>query len=415
MRILSLSIFIFLLALPLLRAFRDKTKYYQLPFLISITAIGFILPTLVAESISAKNLSDQEFILYTINACLCLLGGYMGYYYSPSKQSKRKSLYSVNRIVFWTTPFMIIGFLISFFLIDASLLGLINEGVYAIYVYFGRLIRPTAMIAICVWLATKRKYALALFILYLIISAKFIFISGRRSEVYFLLITLLFPLFFITGYTPTKKLGIIGATIGALVFLLMPIVREYTREGNYSDLSSISFTPIITDYYSGDRTNEIIEAAINMNIVYENSGYSFGARFINKFTHQFVSTTIFGSEVKRSAKIETFDLRDFRNKDYYSTNYKSYLAHSGFADTFYDFGWLSCVVFFLFARISKILWISAYHHGDFFTKIFYCYFATLICWSIYDSISFIPTKIILGLIVIYFVRYNSKIKKAWAF
>jgi oligosaccharide repeat unit polymerase len=412
MRGLLLILLIVVLLAPFFKAFKDKTRFYQLPVLVSLTTIAFILPTLVVQLNFNYFISDQEYNLYVFNAILCLLASYLGYrkVYHFNLPIKK---YSINKILVSISPFVFIGFFISFFLLDAQEVGTITEGITAIYLYFSRLLRPAAIIVFFVVLITKKKYAIFLFSLYLIVAFEFIIISGRRSEVFTLAITVLLPLFFVKKYIPSKKAGIILSVAGALTFLVLPVVREYTREGNFSEIQNISFGKVIESYYEGEKTNEIVEAAINMNIIYENNGYSYGARFINKFTNQFVSSTIFGADIKKQAKIETYDLESARNINYNNSKYKNYLAHTGFADTFYDFGWFSCIVFFVFARIAKILWVKAYYSNDLMRKMFYSYFVTMIFISVYDSISFIPTNIMLALFVFYIVKNMTKKKILW--
>lgn len=407
MRLFLLFLLVGILFFPIYKAIKDKTLFYQLPCLISITTLAFILPTLVVHVSDYSYVNDQEYILYISNAILCILGSYLGYTYNPNINLDYNRVYSLNGLLLGVAPFMMVGFFISYFLIDPTTIGEELGGSYAILIYFGRLIRPAAIIVFSVWLFSKNKIALLLFILYLIVSLQFIIIAGRRSEVFTLAITILLPLFFVKNFIPSKRLGILLTCLGVMVFLILPLIREYTKQGQFSEIKNLSFQTSIESYYEGDKTNEILEAAINMNVVFDYSGYSYGSRFINKFVNQFASGTLFGPEFKEDFKIKTFDLASARDVDLTNSNYKGYLAHSGFADTFYDFGYFSCIVFFFFARLSKILWNKAFFSNDLFYKMFYSYFVSMIFLSVYDSISFIPTTIVLSLIVFYIVFKTS--------
>ncbi|MDA8951860.1 oligosaccharide repeat unit polymerase [Flavobacteriaceae bacterium] len=409
MRVLILLLLILVLINPFLKAFKDSTKFYQLPVLVSLTTIAFILPSLIIHVNLSTYISDQEYFLFVLNIILCLSASYLGYN-KKYKFNISQNIYSLNKILIVISPFVFIGFYISFFLIDATQFGTINEGVTVIFIYFSRLLRPSAIIVFFILLIKQKKYALFLFILYLIVAFELIVISGRRSEIFTLGITLLLPLFFVKNYIPSKKISIVLLLIGASAFLILPAVREFTRKGDFNKIKNISFNNVIQSYYLGDKSNEILEAAINMNIVYENNGYSYGARFINKFTNQFVSGTLFGKDFKQSIQIEVFDLESYRNNAYKNSDFKNYLSNTGFVDTFYDFGFFSCIIFYFFATISKKLWIKAYHSSDIMHKMFYSYFVTMIFMSVYDSISFIPTNIILALFVFYVIKNRTVVK-----
>ncbi len=410
MRNLLFIILIILLVIPVVQAYKNNIKYYQLPFIVAIATLGFIVPTLYSVKDNLI-LSDQEYFLYLLNAILCLTASYVGYSYKVKKPKLKKNYYDYRTIILVLTPLTLIGFYISFFLIDASELGLNNSGPIAIFLYFGRFLRPLAVILFFLWLMFKRKYVLLLFSLYLIVSLNFIIISGRRSEVFTLAIIILLPLFFVRNYIPSKKIILLIFAFGISSFFILPAIRGETRQGNFNEISNVSLQSLASAYYSGNKTNEVIEAAVNMRIIYENNGYSYGARFINKFTHQYFSSVLFGENLKKSVTISTFDTKKARDNSVMNSYYKSYLTLTGFADTFYDFGFFSFLVFYFFARLSKYIWVAAYYSNDIMIKMFYSYFVIMIFLSVYDSISFIPTTILQGILIFYLIVKTSKINK----
>ena len=409
MRVLLFMILIAVLLFPFFKSLKDKSVFYQFPFLISLTTIGFILPTLIFKLNDNYSLSDTEYNLFVLNMILCLTAGYLGYKKKYSYYKLSNKNYELNSIILAVSPFVFISFYIFIFLIDVKGVGGYTEGYSAIYIYLSRLMRPAAVIVFFIFLISKKKYALFLFILYLIVSLNLIVIAGRRSEVFILAVTILFPLFFVKKFIPSKKLSIIIGSLMLIAFLIMPSIRVHTKKGQFNKIQNISFTSVIQDYYFGQKTNEIVEAAINMKIIQENNGYSYGARWINNFTNQFVSSTLFGRDIKKSTEIKTFDLQLSRNSNYKNSDYKDYLPPTGFGDVFYDFSWFGCIVFFIWGRISKKLWTQAYYSKDIFNKMFYSYFVTMIFLSVYDSLSFVPTNIILGLVTFSIVKKLTKI------
>lgn len=411
MRLGLFILMIGILIIPFVKAIKDKNQIYQLPFLFSISTFAFIFPTLFSETISPSNLSEKEFSGYILNLILCLIFSFLGYYLfnTSNFENLKINKYNLRKLKFITSFFFIIGFLISYFFIDPSKLGGETSGLDAILVYFGRMMRPTIFVFMFIYLLKKDKWSLFMIILYLISSLRFIVISGRRSEVFVLALLILLPLFFLKKYIPPLKFSIIGIIFGFAVFTILPVARDFTKQGEFDKVLSITFSDIVQDYVEGNSSNEVIEAAINQNIVRENFGYSFGLRFLNKFVHQFVSSTIFGRDFKEALSFDTFDIKYARSKNFDFYGYKYYLTPTGYTDTFYDFGFLSFIIFYCFARISRVLWERT-KSLDLFHQIFYSYFTIMIFMAVYDSISYIPTNIMLALIILTITKNNSILK-----
>lgn len=76
-------------------------------------------------------------------------------------------------------------------------LGGITVGFDVIKITLGRLIRPASIILIFCFLKKKNYWLIFLLLVWLFVTMRFVVISGRRSEVFILLISLLLPLFFV--------------------------------------------------------------------------------------------------------------------------------------------------------------------------------------------------------------------------
>jgi hypothetical protein len=404
-----LSILLFVLLLyPFLKIKKDRTKYYQLPIIFSITTFALIIPSLFSQMFSDLILSDTEYYLYIINVILCLFASYMGYSHNP-KIKLVENKYSYPKILIITIPFFLVSFYISFFLIKAEEFGNVLGGLFAILIFFARMIRPVGIILFFIHLIKPRFITFCLLLVWVIVPLRFIIISGRRSEFFMLFITLLLPLFFIKKYIPNKKLLVLGGIVGFLAYFVLPTIREYTKKGEFDALSEINIFKGVQEYSDGEMTNDIYEAAINMNLVYESFGYQYGGQYFNKFVNQFVSSTIFGDNIKEAFKIDGFDFESARRiKSGNKGDYLNYLAPSGYVDSFYDFGFLAFIPFYFFARISKKIWIQAYYSKNLYSQIFYSYFVVLMFMAIYDSLSFLPVLIIHALMVFLPIKHLAK-------
>jgi len=386
----------------------DKTKYYQLPVIFSVTTLALIVPSLFSNLFSTTILSETEYNIYTFNIILCLLASYIGFN-TKSNIILKNSKYNINKILVIVLPFFLIGFFISFFVLKAEEFGSVFGGMFAILLFFGRMIRPAAIIIFFIHLIKPRKITLILLIIWVLVPLRFIIISGRRSEFFLLAITILLPLFFIKNYIPSRKLLVIGGIFGFLAFFILPLTRQYTKKGDYESIKNIDVFQDISSYNKGEKTNEVFEAAINMNLVFQNNGYSYGGLYVNKFINQFVSSTFFGDGAKEKFRLYQFDFENSRNKVVHTKGgYKNYLAPSGYTDSFYDFGFLAFIPFYIFARISRKIWDQAYFSNNVYSKMFYTYFVVLMFMSIYDSLSFLPILLIQSAIVFLPIKYFAK-------
>ena len=399
---------------PIIEVYQKPDKIYQLPFLYGMALIVYILPTLFGVKDSKIILSDSEYIRYTLFSLVCFWAAVLGYkLYNFKKIGDQKKIDSYNEkkmsIVLYL--FMTVSFVA---VLKAGTYDpqSRNGGSYAIVLYFARLLRPTTIILFILWLLKPSKDKLFFLIISLLCSLKIILIDGRRSEVFSLFITIAFPLFFINNKIAPRIFIIPAIFLSLVIFTFLPAARQYTLKGDFSSVVNISPAELIESQIKAENTNEVVDAAKNMEVAELSSKYNWGSTVYNGFVIQFASATIFGNDFKNSLllpdRLNLEDLRD-RHAKYDGDEYRFYLAPTGFSAVFFEFGYGGIILFFLFGIISKIFYEKAGERNSIFQIIFYCFFATFILFSIYDSILSIPSMIILYLIVFYTSKRFSKI------
>jgi len=407
--------FAFSAFIPIYQAYKSPQKLYELPFLYGVACYVFIIPTLFFVKDDSYLLTDSQFNRYLLNAIICFWAAIWGYHSISSAQKlneiKKESLYSDNKIFIAILPLIIIGGYASS-LIDPSEFGSEQGGMFAIILFCSRLLRPAIVILFTTYLMKPSQKKLSLLILYLVFSLQFIIISGRRSEIFNLLITIIFPLFFIKKVYVPKQFVIPAIIVVIAVVAVLPVSREYTKRGEFNQLLNLSLSEISRAYLSGERTNEVIEAAINMEVVEREGIYNYGVSMYNYLIHQYASSTFFGQDIKKSLFLDKVDMDSLRDKYFWmgdDIGYKGYLSYTGFAAIFYEFGYFGGILFFLFGRVTKIFWRKTYD-GNVFWILFYCCFATYILFSIYHSIMAIPTIFLPILIILIGIMNYAKVK-----
>ena len=413
MREFSVVLLVLSALVPVILAYKDSDRIYQLPFLYSMAVLVYILPTLFGVINDSAVISDADYIRYCLFSTVCFWSALIGYYsfYNNSK-IKRVTVYAYD-IDKWSRFLYVIMF--SGF-IAVAVLGSYDQtdrygGAYAVLLYPARCLRPATIMLLVLYLLKPSKDRLAFLILSLLFSLKIIIIDGRRSEVFNLFITIAFPLFFIKGIKMPKAF-IAPAIVGAIVvFIFLPAYRNYSLKGDFSSVATLSPTALLQSYVAGGSTNEVIEAARNMEAADNSGKYNYGSTVYNVFVFQYAASSFFGKEFKESLLIpQNLDLQKLRDKTakYGGDEYRNYLAPTGFAAVFFEFGYAGCLLFFFFGYLAKKYYVRANLKSDISALIFYCFFATFILFSIYDSMMYIPTNIILYLLVFWGAKKYSR-------
>ena len=101
------------------------------------------------------------------------------------------------------------------------------------------------------------------------------------------------------------------------VFIVLPVIREFTKQQAYMKVQNINAIELFDTYLSGNKTNEVAEAAFNVEVIYKENGYNYGASFYNSFVNQFVSSTLFGKDAKKDALIDVTTIKELRGRQPY--------------------------------------------------------------------------------------------------
>jgi hypothetical protein len=196
----------------------------------------------------------------------------------------------------------------------------------------------------------------------------------------------------------------------------LPVWRSYNLAyyGSSNLGEEANYKEELLNNLKGEKVNDILEATYTQYALLKTGERNYGAEFYNAIIHQFASRTLFGEGLKQKLYISKIDYDSIRKKVNNGEwgDFKRYLTRTGFVDVFGMFGFLGCLVFFLFARISKRIWYNAIYTDDYMHKVFYSYFTVMfICQAIYSHVSGFGVTLIHFLIVYLSVKYFSIIRR----
>jgi hypothetical protein len=393
------------------RTYRNPPELLHFPFLSSLATGIFALPTLLATVDNTNILSRQEYTLFTSFWFLTLFFSHQVYYYVYPKIEWPKNDILVPRNNAWQT-LTLLGFLaistLAWTQIDPRQYGNVTGGSFAIVLYFTRFLRPISLLSILLFLCTKKRSYLLIYVATVFLNLPFAFVSGRRSDLFFLPVSLILPLLWASSRRRVEKYIkpsiILILPLSYLVFYSIPEIRIHSKAGDYAQILEVNLLEEIKRKITAEDTNEVVQAAIDMNQAYSQSKYNYGSTFWNRLVNQFVSSTIFGQNVKESVNLHEVDFAHVRRTNYqnYWQPWRGYLAPLGPSETFLSFSWFGLFLFSAFsyacAKISK----AASTSSDIFYRYLAICLGVIIPFSFYDSLSaltplFLP-YIFIGLI-----------------
>jgi len=291
-------------------------------------------------------------------------------------------------------PILLISTL-AFIQIDPSDYGKVSGGLFAVILFVARLLRPLLLISSFFWFHQNSKIHKFLAISIIFIHLPFIFESGRRSDAFFILISLL-STFFIAKYkTLSFRYSFLALIGGLFIFLVFPLLRSSSSEFLLSKFGASSWLEGLLaalTIQSGDM--EASYAANVFQVLQESALYDYFAPFLNAFVNQFASSTLFGDDFKNylTSPVYAFDER-CRLSSYCGTFFiqdKWWYSPTGFVAAYEGFGLGSFLYFYLAGffmfrfQLKKLnRYLSSHASPD---GLIYCCVLSYLPLIIYDSV-----------------------------
>lgn len=200
---------------------------------------------------------------------------------------------------------------ISHLAINPSEYGLVLGGNFAIALFFVRLSRPLLILSLVLWFQRHTKSHLVSILFITFLTLPFIIISGRRSDAFFLPIAFVVAATF-SGALRIPRLSIIGILAGgAFIFNVMPLIRSSSSEHLLSKYGASSlFEALTLKYTEFSSFSEAAYASLRFRISLESGLLDWLSPIFNAFSTQFVSSTVFGEDLKKAFTLFTYSFDD---------------------------------------------------------------------------------------------------------
>lgn len=228
---------------------------------------------------------------------------------------------------------------VSHLAVNPAEYGLVHGGSFAIALFLVRLLRPLLIVSLFQWMQGASKSHLISLVYIVMITLPFVVVSGRRSDIFFL------PIAFAVVAVTSGKLRIprfsiiLFILLAAFLFNLLPLIRDSSSEAQLKKYGSYTWVDALYNKATlSSSDSEAAYAAIQFRISSDSGLLDWFAPFFNQFSTQFVSSTIFGEDVKSffMLPVHSFDDRCAMSQfcSSYSISNFWWMAPSGFLEVY---------------------------------------------------------------------------------
>lgn len=197
-----------------------------------------------------------------------------------------------------------------------------NKGSFPIILFFARLTRPLYIVSLVGYFFRKSKTHLIFASILFFSFLPFIVISGRRSDIFFVLISFV-SVYVIKNQSKLHPYYLIMPSLfGFFAFTIVPLLRTSSQSVKLNSLRANNVIEALGNALTifSDKL-ESSYAVMMMWITYESNKYDFFAPVFNKFSKQFVSSFLFGNDLKSQLTLPVYSFSDRCNASLFCSQY----------------------------------------------------------------------------------------------
>jgi hypothetical protein len=410
-------------AFGLIWALPDRRRFFEFPCLISLATTVFLSPQIFFVVDNESMVPTDAFYMSMFHGMNCLLLAYAGYF------TYRKTPWPVqvsynSRKIFLAGAFVVCVGYLGYILMDVYLykefLGAYrhDEGFYSLdfrgsvvyLIYVARLTVPGLLIClIAIFVRPKASY-IAFVILASFYPMLDVLIAGRRFMFVMLAASIVFPLYYVRRYVPSRATIAVGA---AAVFAAVVILPEYRKESGldvgWKSVTRVDVWGTFEDYLYADRTLEMPYQMLSIGAIFKTGGYGYGIDFYNSIIKQFVPRGLVGEKFKENFYLPGAQPEEAQ-EEVYGVSGAYYLSESGIIDSFWEFGFFGCILFFFTGRIWAWMYHRAIHSRDLRFTLAACLFAWVPPYVMYGGFLSTANRLLPTFVCFFIVHRIARIR-----
>ena len=350
----------------------EKERLYELPFLMGVMVLTYLVPRLVGASFAADQMPTGAYERVAIMTILCTGAVYVGYKLPRRPTRYLQWTYDKGRL-FWAALVLTGIGAVSHILLDQlppSVWQGQPSGIVVAVLFFTKITYYGLATAVFAYLKTREKRFLLLALLCLFFIFPALVQGLRRVQIAKTAFILGLALWFCWEKIPPRALAI--PVLLFAFFLGTSAIGELRGAAadeagiTLRELKSIQWTATIEQKVLSER-NSVMVAAHQMALVEEHDRYDLGIFHWNRMVHKYVPNQVFGDSFVNAVFLEVNDestvvkATDFNEQTYHQYGYRKPLGTTttGMRDSYGSFGYFGFIKFMLAAAIMKVLYVSA--------------------------------------------------------
>ena len=343
-------------ALLLLWGMLAPARIYQLPFLVGVMAVGFLLPQLPGL-MNDRFLPPGAYERAVAFTFLCLVMVWVGWSSTSKPVSFLRMAFSERRLLIVSAVFSVIG---AYFYFKLSRLpgdmvvGVQMSGVPVIYLFVARLMTYGLALAVLCLARRPSLAAISIVAFDMVFYLDRIIVTGKRAEALELVMIFAVSFWFHRGYLCPRPLVLAGVLLGTFLMNSMGDYRAITRANSGPIWQEIGQIDVSANFRTtlNEGGPEVRNAILRIDHTASSLEFDYGKFHWNRLVFNYVPSQLVGEATKRSMMLKVPAMA----RDY---NALVGTTETGMADAFQSFWYFGALKFFLISYLLSRLWASA--------------------------------------------------------
>ncbi|UDF32854.1 UNVERIFIED_ORG: hypothetical protein LHK14_24105 (plasmid) [Roseateles sp. XES5] len=356
MNVLLTCVLCLTVALLLLWGMLAPGRIYQLPFLVGVMAVSFLLPQLpgLMDDPFLPPGAYERMVAFTI---LCLAATWFGWSSTHKPVAFLRRNFGERRLLIVSAVLSLIG---AYFYFKLSRLpgdmvvGVQMSGVPVIYLFVARLMTYGLALGVLCLARRTSLFAFAIVAFDLVFYLDRIVVTGKRAEAIELVAIFAVAFWFHRGWLAPRTLALAGVLLGTFLMNSMGDYRAITRANSGPIWQDIGQIDVAANFRAtlNEGGLEVRNAILRIDHAADTLEFDYGKFHWNRLVFNYVPSQLVGETVKRSLMLKTPAMA----RDY---NALTGTTETGMADAFQSFWYFGALKFFLVGYLLARLWASA--------------------------------------------------------
>jgi len=326
---------------------------FEYPFVVGMLLSVWLLPqawTVEREGLAGAfdpTIAWNYMTLCMIFTCAGYVAGRaIGKQRAAKRQATLAMMYNERRMTQASIVLIVIG-AISYVLMLRTLAVNVYEagwtGIIIVYVMLSLCLVFGAALSFLIFLRTKSRVALILFLIATAIYLPILLVSVKREYIFDFAVIIMGGLFLVKRLVPPRALLLACCLIGGFIVNKAGDLRGYVHDNDATLIGALTSTEVLSGQYSARGSKaapEVSGAVTDIAIASELGDYHPFVGIYNGMVSRYFPAFLFGRDAKNALTVKTDEANPLSNRAQ-----SNGATRTGFSDTFTDFWYFGVLAF----------------------------------------------------------------------